>query len=103
MEENKLPEKIFAVEYAGFWDLSPTDSYDLSVLHVLDYPNAEQIANEIAKRYNEYASLKAENDRLREALALICIHFPKDIMIDQMGEDFDKVGSLLSQPKEETK
>lgn len=56
-----LPEKIFAVEYAGFFDFNEEDIYDTSVINRDDYPNAEEIANEISKRYNNF-------DKMKEAL-----------------------------------
>lgn len=53
----KVPEKIYPVDYSGFWDFSEDGCYGDSVINSLDYPNAEQIANEIARRYNTHAEL----------------------------------------------
>lgn len=61
----ELPEKIFPVNYAGFWDFSLDGCYDASPLNEMDFPNAEQIAQEISTRYNGYADLKAEIERLK--------------------------------------
>jgi hypothetical protein len=58
-----LPEKIYAVEYAGFWDFNEIGEYDTSVINAMDYPNAEQIAKEIARRYNEFPKLISEIDK----------------------------------------
>lgn len=59
--ENKqaieIPDKIFAVEYAGFWDFTIDGKYGDSLLNVLEYPNAEQIASEIQRRYNVHTDL----------------------------------------------
>jgi hypothetical protein len=63
----ELPENIYAIEYAGFWDFSSDGFYGPSFLNVEDYPNAEQIAEEIARRYNSHAELIEENKRLKEA------------------------------------
>jgi hypothetical protein len=57
MSESKLPEKIYPVDYAGFWDFSPDGMYGDSLINEMDYPNAEQIANEIAMRYNTHTEL----------------------------------------------
>lgn len=53
----KLPEKIFPIDYAGFFDFNEDGKYGESVINVMDYRNAEQIANEIAKRYNNHEQL----------------------------------------------
>lgn len=55
--ESKVPDKIFPVDYAGFWDFSIDGLYGDSILNVVDFPNAEQIANEISKRYNSHEEL----------------------------------------------
>jgi hypothetical protein len=52
-----LPEKIFTVEYSGFFDFTENGLYDLSVINRDDYANAEQIAIEMAKRYNHHKEL----------------------------------------------
>lgn len=56
--ELQLPKKIFPVEYAGFFDFNEEGIYDTSVINRDDYPNAEQIANEISKRYNNFEKMK---------------------------------------------
>lgn len=53
----ELPKQIFHVDYAGFFDFSEDGKYGDSVINVMDYENAEQIANEIAKRYNNHEQL----------------------------------------------
>lgn len=68
---NELPEKIYAVEYAGFWDFSPDGCYGDSLINAMDFPNAEQIALEIQRRYNSHAHLLAENKELKEALSTL--------------------------------
>lgn len=70
----KVPEKIYPVDYAGFWDFSEDGCYGDSVINSLDYPNAEQIANEIAKRYNDYAQL---NEALKECKDTLQWHLNK--------------------------
>lgn len=52
-----LPDKIHAVEYAGFWDFNLDGNYGDSVITETDTPNAGEIALEMAKRYNEYPDL----------------------------------------------
>lgn len=55
----KLPQKIYPMEYAGFWDLQVGPYYiDESVLNEQDTSNAEQIVTEIVKCYNEKQSRK---------------------------------------------
>lgn len=67
-EEKWLPEKIYPVNYAGFWDFSPDGTYGDSLINVMDFPTAEQIANEIAKRYNDHSTLTEQNAKLKQAL-----------------------------------
>ena len=83
-----LPEQIHTVEYAGFWDFNSDGFYGPSLLDVEDNPNAEQVAEEIVKRYNENAELKkndsvsksqyvellTENTKLKEALNANPLH-----------------------------
>lgn len=60
-KELPIPVKIFPIEYAGFFDFNEEGIYGLSVINRDDYPNAEEIANEISKRYNNF-------DKMKEAL-----------------------------------
>jgi FtsZ-binding cell division protein ZapB len=69
--DSDLPEKIYAVEYAGFWDFNESGQYDDSVINADDYPNAEQIAKEIQRRYNEFLPLRAELQSLKEENAIV--------------------------------
>lgn len=64
--ETFSPKEIYPVDYAGFFDFSEDGKYGPSLLNVVDYPNAEQIANEIANRYNNHEQLVAA---LGDALA----------------------------------
>lgn len=54
---NKLPERIYPVEYAGFFDFNEKGIYDTSVINRDDYENAEEIANEISRRYNKLSGV----------------------------------------------
>lgn len=53
----ELPEKIYPVNYAGFWDFSEDGYYDCSVINQEDYPEAPQIAEAMAFRYNNFMDL----------------------------------------------
>lgn len=53
----KLPEKIYPVEYGGFFDFTEDGFYSESVLNRDDYENVEQITEAISFRYNRYDAL----------------------------------------------
>lgn len=61
-----IPEKIYAVNYAGYWELQDGEYYeDTRLLHEDEYEKAEAFSNEVCNRWNSYAELKAENERLK--------------------------------------
>lgn len=59
----ELPKNIYPVDYAGFWDFTPDGLYGDSLINVVDYPNAGEIAAEIARRYNNLSSLIEKYER----------------------------------------
>ena len=58
----KLPKKIFAVEYGGFWDLNKDGFYGPSLLDVEANKDAEEFAHEICRRYNALETFKTTSD-----------------------------------------
>src|SRR5688500_20192893 len=51
----KLPDKVFPVEFGGFWELASDYTYQsVSYLNTDNYDNAMEFAHEVAKRYKEY-------------------------------------------------
>ena len=61
---DNLPEKIYPVNYAGFWDFSVDGYYGDSVINEMDYPEAPQIAEAMAFRYNNFPGLLSALSRI---------------------------------------
>lgn len=58
-----IPEKIYPVNYAGFWDFSEDGYYGDSVIHEMDCKEAPQIAEAMAFRYNNFLYLVSALNR----------------------------------------
>lgn len=54
-----LPDKIYPVEFGGFWEFASDYTYQgTPFLDVDKYPEAQEFAYECAKRYNQHDILK---------------------------------------------
>jgi hypothetical protein len=89
-QHSPLPWKIFPVQYAGFWEFSIDGKYGDSLLQQDDYPNAPEIAAEIAKRYNEYKYLQTDLSSYQESYKNQCSR------IDALNEENKNLKFWLS-------
>ena len=64
----KLPKKIHAVEYGGYWDFNKDGKYGPSLLDEGVNKNAEELANEICRRYNGAESFKTAAEQFNRII-----------------------------------
>lgn len=54
-----LPDKIYPVEFGGYWEFASDYTYNGIAFQDIDkYPEAQEFAYECAKRYNQHEMLK---------------------------------------------
>lgn len=79
----KIPQ-LHVINYAGFMDLKDEPYYEAkSVLNVEDYPEAELIAEEVARRCNCHNDLLEAVGRMLESLNQSGCNWNTDSHIEQ--------------------
>lgn len=78
-----LPDKIFPVEFGGYWEFASDYTYQGIPFGDVDkFPEAEEFAHECAKRYNNYDILK-----ITLSNALTQIQFMHDVYPMESAEE----------------
>lgn len=91
-EHKTLPREIHTVDYGGFWDFNSDGRYGPSLLNMEENPNAEQLAEEVVRRYNAFSPVTQSIDRFNKIIDNIecrcmAVDGPVTPTLQEMKED----------------